>query len=169
MNHIMKKLAIGTMALAMAGLATVSNVYADEMVSPLANAVGTVLYRYDMNADDVHVRKHNGIDILYTDTTLILSPFSGKVVACDSDEFGAYVVITDTEKGDSILVSNMRDLYIEKGTKVQAGDVVGMAAGEYVHVSYYPKGFKHKKVTNDPTAFLTLHGTPLVFDKSAKE
>lgn len=169
MKHVMKKLVISTMAIAMAGLVSVSNAYADENVSPLANTPGTVLYRYDMNADNVHVKKHNGIDILYTDTTLILSPFTGKVVECDSDEFGAYVVITDTEKGDSILVSNMRDLYTEKGAKVNAGDVVGMAAGEYIHVSYYPKGFKHKDVTNDPTALLTLNGTPLVWDKAAKE
>ena len=164
MNNIMKKIAISTMAIAMAGLMTASNAYADETVKPIAPVEGEVLYRYSMDDSDSQ-KKHNGIDILYEGTTFISTPISGEVVISGPDSMGDYVVITDTEKGDSILISNLRASFVKEGDKLKAGDEIGVADGDYIHVTYYPEGFMHRDVTNDPTAFLTMNGTKLNFDK----
>ncbi len=165
MKNMMKKLAIGTMAMAMVGLMTAGSVYADDTVKPLANATGTVLYRYTMDTDNtLTVKKHNGIDILYPDTTFINTPIAGKVVEEGTTPTGAYVVVTNDDSGDSILISNLKASFVDKGDTLKAGDEIGVAEGDYIHFGYYPEGFENKDVTSDPTVFLTTSDNKLNFD-----
>ena len=166
MKQIMKKLAISAMAVVMVGMMSVTNSYAnDDTVKPLAKETGTVLYRYNMHKEDsMEVKLHNGIDILYPDTTFINTPISGKVVDTGTTATGDYVIVTSTEHGDSILIANLKASFVEKGDTLNAGDEIGVAEGDYIHVGLYPDGYENKDITSDPTVFLTTSGNKLNFD-----
>ena len=166
MKKFLKKAVICGVVLSMASLFALSNVRAED-VKPISDTTGTVLYRYNMDTDDIAVERklHNGIDILYDEYTTIKAPFEGKVVEYGRDIFGAYIVITDEKKGDSIAISNLRIAFSDIGKVVKAGEDIGVTGSNYIHVGYYPKGFESNE-TADPTAFLTMNGTKLDFKKA---
>ena len=167
MKNIMKKAVICSVVLSMASLFALTNAHAEEGVKPISDTTGMVLYRYNTERDDFSIdhKRHNGIDILYDEYTFIKCPITGVVDACGTDSFGAWVVVTDKEKGDSVVFANLGDIFVKEGTPLKAGDALGVTGKEYVHFSYYPTGYKSNETT-DPTAFLTMNGTKLNFEKA---
>lgn len=169
MNKFIKRAILVGVSIMATGMVAVANVQTENNVKPIAPVVGTVLYKYNMiNGGDANeYPNHNGIDILYDDLTFIHTPISGKVEKAGHDSFGAYIVITDEKNHDSVEISSLQEVFMEEGDTVNTGDEIGVTGDEYIHVAYYPKGFKTNETT-DPTAFLILNGTKLNFDKAEK-
>ena len=167
MKNIMKKAVICGVVLSMASLFAFSSVRAEDVMKPISDTTGTVLYPYHFEKKDKagHYKAHNGIDILYDEYTTIKAPFEGKVVDSGRNIMGAYIVIADEKKGDAILISNLHIAFSDIGYVVKAGEDIGVTGMDYIHVSYYPNGTERNE-TADPTPLLTMNGTKLNFDKA---
>ncbi len=104
-------------------------------------------------------QRHNGIDIVASDGTPIMSAADGKIIAlgnqdkfCPGLNYGKFIAVANTKDGSVLLYAHLGSFKVKEGDAVSEGEIIatvgrsGFITSPHLHFSVFEgEGFKMAK------------------------